>query len=334
MRNLIRLLTISVSLYSGMAFSIDCPPMPSAITQVDHDVKMDINAAAGSLGKIKAGELDIKTEIFAKNLFSKYPNADKLFSLQTLASSYCSMLNSAMDMTDSEKINRWEKFQDKVLNLQSEPVSKNTDPPAPEENKKLAIASKIGIGEFNQSSDSLANDNISAKLSKDETTQQKYVSYELSALGTYWKVRQLIDSDKKLKDAWLQQYSKVIWYQGNDKPDFDSIKAPCSQTNTDRIQSRLVNLIGQPDDVVDRKYWTDDLVDNGYTLETDHVVGGASWNFKDGSRLRFIYQNLHKNQNKSQAPYSFTISESCSINICIHPEKVNKNCPKIDGLSL
>ena len=62
-----------------------CPPMPIAVTSVNRDIKSDISASVGSLGKVKVGEIGIKTEIEAKNLFAKYPNVDKLFALQTMS---------------------------------------------------------------------------------------------------------------------------------------------------------------------------------------------------------------------------------------------------------
>lgn len=77
MKLLIRLLTSSLLIYSGTVYSIACPPMPSAITQVDHDVKSDVNAAIGSLGKIKAGELQVKTDVVAKIFFLSIPTQIK-----------------------------------------------------------------------------------------------------------------------------------------------------------------------------------------------------------------------------------------------------------------
>lgn len=99
---------------------ISCPPMPQAVTQVNRDVKSEISASVASLGRVKAGEIGTKTEVAASNLFSKYPNVDKLLALQTMASTYCTMLQSS-SLPDSERIDRWERFQEKVLQLQTSP---------------------------------------------------------------------------------------------------------------------------------------------------------------------------------------------------------------------
>lgn len=104
---------------NGIA-AISCPPMPAAVTDVNRDIKSDISASVGKLGPVKAGEIGTKTEVIAKNLFEKYPNIDKLLALQTMAATYCSMLASS-SISDSEKITRWEKFQERVLELKTRP---------------------------------------------------------------------------------------------------------------------------------------------------------------------------------------------------------------------
>lgn len=98
-----------------------CPPMPTAVTSVNRDIKSEISASVGSLGKIKAGEIAAKTETEAKNLFGKYPNVDKLLALQMMAATYCEMLRGTTAIKEIDKINRWEKFFEKYLNLKSNP---------------------------------------------------------------------------------------------------------------------------------------------------------------------------------------------------------------------
>ena len=106
-----------------------CPPMPTAVTSVNRDIKSEISASVGSLGKIKAGEIAAKTEIEAKNLFGKYPNVDKLLALQMMASTYCEMLRGTTAIKEIDKINRWEKFSEKYLDLKSNPQV-STRPPS------------------------------------------------------------------------------------------------------------------------------------------------------------------------------------------------------------
>ncbi len=110
-------------LYSNDSIAtITCPLMPTSVTDVNRDIKSDINASAASLWKVKAGEVSTKTEITAKNLFEKYPNIDKLITLQTMAATYCTMLRDTKTVSEKEKLDRWERFQEKVLSLQSSPT--------------------------------------------------------------------------------------------------------------------------------------------------------------------------------------------------------------------
>lgn len=120
-----------------------CPPMPAAVTGVSTDIKSDISASIGTLGKIKVGEIAVRTETAAKNLFAKYPNVDKLLALQTMSATYCDMLKSTTAIREVEKIDRWERFQDKVLDLKARPAVAAAIP-APEEARmqlaKLSLA--------------------------------------------------------------------------------------------------------------------------------------------------------------------------------------------------
>jgi serine/threonine protein kinase len=122
MRNLRRVLFIAIlAAATGDAFAdIACPPMPAAVTNVSRDIRSDISASVGTLGPVKAGEIGSKTEVIAKTLFDKYPNIDKLLTLQTMAATYCSMLASA-SIPDTEKLARWESFQERVLGLRTRP---------------------------------------------------------------------------------------------------------------------------------------------------------------------------------------------------------------------
>ena len=108
---------------------IPCPPMPDAVTQVNRNIKSDINASVGSIGKVKAGDVGIKTEVEALNLFGKYPSVDKLLTLQTMSATYCQMLRSSK-ISDTEKLDRWERFQEKRFAIEplSSPPQKLTSP--------------------------------------------------------------------------------------------------------------------------------------------------------------------------------------------------------------
>jgi hypothetical protein len=96
-----------------------CPPMPGVMNDITRDVKSDISGSVGRLGKVNVGAVGVKTEVTATTLFGKYPNVDRLITLQTMSSTYCNMLNrSGLPVT--EVLSRWEVFQDKVFFLETE----------------------------------------------------------------------------------------------------------------------------------------------------------------------------------------------------------------------
>ena len=119
---------------------VPCPPMPTAVTGVNRDVKTDIKASVGSLGTIKAGEVAAKAEVEAKNLFDKYPNVDRLLTLQTMSATYCAMLNGTAGLTDVEKLDRWERFQERVLGLQAAAPVAPAKQPAPKATTEPKVA--------------------------------------------------------------------------------------------------------------------------------------------------------------------------------------------------
>lgn len=90
-------LTLAVA-SAASAAKIVCPPMPDAVTQVNRDVRSSIEVAVGSVAKVKAGDVSIQTDVSAKNLFEKFPNADKIVVMQMMSATYCSILASSTEM--------------------------------------------------------------------------------------------------------------------------------------------------------------------------------------------------------------------------------------------
>ncbi|MGO9119303.1 MAG: DUF1566 domain-containing protein [Desulfomonilaceae bacterium] len=89
--------------------------MPDKITQVNHDVRLEAQADVGSLGKLKAGQVGVKTDVVAKNLFDKYPHADRIVVVGMMAATYCSMIRASKTLTDSEKLLLWSEFSERIF---------------------------------------------------------------------------------------------------------------------------------------------------------------------------------------------------------------------------
>lgn len=88
-------------------FAMECPK-PAA--QVAEDVKLDIKGAVdiGILRALKAagGELDAQFERKVQDLFSKYPNADKLVLQSWTISMICQQLAESKQLSDQEKLEK------------------------------------------------------------------------------------------------------------------------------------------------------------------------------------------------------------------------------------
>lgn len=102
MRFFVLTAALSAMSFAAMA-EIKCPPMPEAVTTTQKDVKVAIDA---SVRKIYTASANLSTE--TKNLYSSYPNVDKLLLRQTFLSTYCSMLSTSK-LSDTEKLDRFEK---------------------------------------------------------------------------------------------------------------------------------------------------------------------------------------------------------------------------------
>ena len=101
------------------AQAILCPPMPQAMTTTVRDFISQLGASIGVVKTAKAADIGVRTEVVASTVFGKFPNADRVATLQTMASTYCSMLNQS-GLSKPEMLSRWEVFQDKVLVLKTE----------------------------------------------------------------------------------------------------------------------------------------------------------------------------------------------------------------------
>jgi hypothetical protein len=132
-------LTISICV-SQEAFP--CPAMPDKVTQVNHDVSVDVKAGVGSLGKLKAGEVGAKTDVVAKNLFDKYPNSDRIIIAQMMAATYCPMIRDSKDLKDSEKRRLWSEFSNRVFKFEN-PTSSPPSPPKPKGSPPVADKSTL-----------------------------------------------------------------------------------------------------------------------------------------------------------------------------------------------
>lgn len=112
------ILVAALSSVASQAAAINCPSVPD-IASHNSDIHSDVKAALGSLGKVKIGDISVKTDVVAKNIFEKFPNVDQMIKIQMMSSIYCQTLNDAKSLSDSERLDRWNEFQKSILGIET-----------------------------------------------------------------------------------------------------------------------------------------------------------------------------------------------------------------------
>ena len=111
------LLTVMVPLFTALssaAMAIDCPA-PSQ--NVAKEVVTDTEGNVSGLRSLVGGSLKNRTEVTAKNLFEKYPNADRVAIGTTMLSMYCRQVDASRELTDADKLDRFQTVFQTVTTL-------------------------------------------------------------------------------------------------------------------------------------------------------------------------------------------------------------------------
>ncbi len=109
MRIMTSLLTIYCLLAASAAVALDCPSPPENVVK---EVVVDTEASVSGLGSLAGGALKNHTAVTAKNLFEKYPNADRVTVVTLMLSVYCRQIDQSR-VTDEQKLDRFQTvFQD------------------------------------------------------------------------------------------------------------------------------------------------------------------------------------------------------------------------------
>jgi hypothetical protein len=107
---LIFLFSVSVA----NAGDFECPA-PSV--QASADLKGEISGKAQAF--LKIGDADIQGTIqkTVVDLYSKYPNADRVAIINTLISTTCNFIKSSSQLSDAQKLDRWMAVYPSILSL-------------------------------------------------------------------------------------------------------------------------------------------------------------------------------------------------------------------------
>ena len=95
----------ALALWSSDVLAIACPEPAQNIAR---EIRVDTLANMSGLRYLVGGSLKNHTEVTAKNLFEKYPNADRVAMGTTMLSIYCRQVDGSRDLTDAEKLDRFQ----------------------------------------------------------------------------------------------------------------------------------------------------------------------------------------------------------------------------------
>jgi hypothetical protein len=110
MRNV--LIGVLSTVISASTWAISCPGMPQQTTR---DYSVDAEAAASKVGPVRGPSVSVAAKSQASDVLSKYPNADKVYVMQMMLSTYCSGLEADKGLAEREKSSRFESFSAGVL---------------------------------------------------------------------------------------------------------------------------------------------------------------------------------------------------------------------------
>jgi hypothetical protein len=94
--------------------AMDCPAAPSNVAK---DLVVDTEVGAQGLKSLVSGTLKNHTETTVKNLWEKYPNADKLTVATLMMSVYCQQVDKSTTLTDQEKLDRLMVVNQSIITL-------------------------------------------------------------------------------------------------------------------------------------------------------------------------------------------------------------------------
>lgn len=314
-----------VILFARQADAFDCPESPPPV-QLSHDVKNQVNASVGKVAGLSAGELSIQTEVAAKNLYENFPSVDKLVIAQAMISTYCSMLKGA-NLSDTEKLDRWERFQSKVMQF---PVDKNDSNGAESQKQESSVtADQILDAKFKTP---ITNFPTSSRYVDAGYT---FVVYNQYLFGKEFRVRQDI-SDGGTSTAHLEFKMSGGWEKtwGNltGESNFD-VREACTKTTLDSYVTSLADVYGAPTKVSPTQ--ESEKEDAGFPPSgwfTHKRTRGAVWKLIDGSYV-IVRQGLEEyfyRNGKGDNPWGW----ECRLEICLMPKNVKKPCFELPGVLL
>ncbi len=94
--------------------AMDCPAPPQNVAK---DIVTDTEANVSGLRSLIGGSLKNRTEVTAKNLFEKYPHADRVAVATLMMSVYCRQIDNSAALSDQEKLDRLQTVNQSIIGM-------------------------------------------------------------------------------------------------------------------------------------------------------------------------------------------------------------------------
>lgn len=133
-------LSIFLIFTSSSALALECPSAP---TNASEDTKVNVKAAVGKLGPVKAAELATEVARTTHDLLAKLPNADRVYLEKMMFSAYCTLLRDNKSMSDEEKGKLLRQYKDDVQKTISKEIKTNSSKTTTINSKKYADLEEI-----------------------------------------------------------------------------------------------------------------------------------------------------------------------------------------------
>ena len=311
----------------GISFAFDCPEMPAS-AGINQNVKSEIEASIGKIAGLRAGELSIKTEVTAKNLYEKYPKIEQLTIAQAMYATYCSMLRYSK-ISDIEKLDRWERFQSNVLKF-TPPLpngDNNTDSDDSDNHKKKSsdYLLKIKFGEkFSNLPDYVTVVN--------KENNQQAIHYYQQLFGIRFKIIQNLNNDftstaKASSISSGERNADLTEYMG------EGAQNVWDRCDIDRFYSYATQIskeLGAPKAMVPN-HESLKRVRKDFDLEANDR--SAYWNLSDKSKLllhlkHYNYIQIYPSGGKSDRKWV------CKIELCAMHSPLEEPCFEMDGIKM
>lgn len=104
------------------AQAYDCP---QPLRQLSTDKSSDVHSSVDALGGLNTATFAKKSDRVTQDLFSKYPQADKVALANAMISLFCQVILPSTTMSDAEKLDQLFRLEDRITGVASVSVPLN-----------------------------------------------------------------------------------------------------------------------------------------------------------------------------------------------------------------